>query len=84
VDRVVHGFNVDREWRNFRAVGLYHSGTDRSDRTAYFWRTQAIAWLRWAQGRAGLGTAEARAIGRKFALSYLAGYHAAKARGGAR
>lgn len=76
--RIVQGVDVDREWRIFGEIVPSTTEYDhRRRRTAYFYRKQAIAWLRSAL-RFGLGdltAAECKAT----ALRYLAHYKAAKA-----
>lgn len=74
-DRVVHGVNVDREWRLFGECVPANSLRARLGRTAYFYRREAIRWAQWYR-RGGIILAADKC--RDLALSYLAHYRAAK------
>jgi hypothetical protein len=78
--RIVAGVDIDREYRIYGEIAPATSACSRYRRSPYFYRKNAIAWMRSAL-RAGLGNitvAECRAT----ALRYLAHYKAAKAAAG--
>ncbi len=81
-DRIVHGVNIDAQWRLFGSVAPARSVEFVAPRTAFFYRQQAIAWLGWALGKDGFGDRAGRATGKNLALHYLAAYRQIKAGGG--
>lgn len=73
-DRIVHGVNIDREWRLTQEVVPTTTECPRLRRTAYFYRREAIAWLRhmrrgWLLTPAGC---------KELALGYLSSYRRVK------
>ena len=76
-DRIVHGVNIDREWRLTQEVVPAMTACPRLRRTAYFYRREALAWLRHMRRGWLLTPADCKEL----ALGYLASYRRAKGGG---
>ena len=73
-DRIVHGVNIDSEWRLTQEVVPTTTACPRLRRTAYFYRREALAWLRHMRRGWLLTPADCKEL----AIGYLASYRRAK------
>lgn len=76
--RIVQGVDIDREYRIYGEIVPATSECSRYRRSPYFYRKQALAWLRSALRRTLLTPADCKV----HALRYLSLYKAAKAAAG--